>query len=384
MPTKKILIINGHPDKESFNSALVEAYKKGALSANADVKEIHVRDLKFNPNLQFGYRRRKDLEPDLLKAQEQILWVDHLVWVYPVWWGSLPAILKGFIDRVFLPGFAFRKRENSVWWDKLLKNKTDRIISTMDQPNWYYWLVYGQPSHNAMKKLTLEFSGIAPVKITSIGPIRLSKESYRKNWLEKIEKLGQSQKSNLFSKDYFSIPFKDSKMQTVKTKKIQITLAVGFLFLSFCSFCKEKPKTSEEFQATEKQTKNQTAAKKYNPVVYFEIPVRDMERAIQFYKSVFHFEFEKTIIDENEMALFPFTDTHLGISGALAKGKIYRPTKEGVLLYFKTETIEETLQLATKNGGKILYPKTSNGELGFVAEFEDSEGNRIGLHQSVK
>ena len=154
---KKILIINGHPDKESFNFALAEAYKKGAIASGADVKEIQVSDLNFNPNLSFGYSKRTELEADLIDAQEKIKWAEHLVWFYPVWWGSVPALLKGFIDRTFLPGFAFQKRENSVWWDKLLTNKTAHIISTLDQPTWYYWLVNGRPTYYAMKKMTLEF-----------------------------------------------------------------------------------------------------------------------------------------------------------------------------------------------------------------------------------
>lgn len=186
---KKILIINGHPDTESYNVALTKAYKKGALASGAVVQEIHIAELRFNPNLQYGYRKRTELEPDLIEAWEKIQWAEHLVWIYPVWWGSVPAIMKGFIDRLFLPGFAYQKRENSVWWDKLLSGKTARIISTMDQPNWYYWLVYRAPSHHAMKKLTLEFCGVKPVKVTAIGPIRLSKESYREKWLKRIEKI---------------------------------------------------------------------------------------------------------------------------------------------------------------------------------------------------
>ncbi|TSE09891.1 VOC family protein, partial [Aquimarina algiphila] len=71
-----------------------------------------------------------------------------------------------------------------------------------------------------------------------------------------------------------------------------------------------------------------------------------------------------------------------GISGALAKGEIYKPTNDGVVIYFKTENIDKTLKIVIENGGQMLYPKTSNEELGFVAEFEDSEGNRIALHQS--
>jgi predicted enzyme related to lactoylglutathione lyase len=122
---------------------------------------------------------------------------------------------------------------------------------------------------------------------------------------------------------------------------------------------------------------------KFNPVVYFEIPVTNMPRAIAFYKAVFNFTFEVENIDNNEMALFPFTETSSGISGALAKGEIYKPTKDGVLIYFKTENIEHTLQLATDNGAKILYPETNNG-IGLVAEFEDTEGNRIALFQSIK
>lgn len=188
---KKILIINGHPDKESFNFALANAYKTGALAAGHEVQEIIVRDLIFNPNLQFGYRKRTDLEPDLLDAREKITWANHMIIIYPVWWGSVPAMLKGFLDRVLLPGFAFKKRENSVWWDKFLTNKSARIICTMDQPSWYYRLVYARPSTNAMKKATLEFCGIKPVRVTSIGPIRLSKDSYRSNWLKKVEVLGK-------------------------------------------------------------------------------------------------------------------------------------------------------------------------------------------------
>ncbi len=188
---KKIVIINGHPDEESYNFGLAAAYKKGAERAGATVIDIIIKDLTFNPNLQFGYRKRTELEPDLLIAQEKITWADHIVWIYPVWWGSMPAILKGFIDRVFLPGFAYQKRENSVWWDKLLKGKSARIISTLDQPKWYYWLIYRRPSYNAMKKLTLEFCGISPVRTTTIGPIRLSKAEFRETWLNKVERLGQ-------------------------------------------------------------------------------------------------------------------------------------------------------------------------------------------------
>ena len=191
---RKILIINGHPNKDAFNFGITAAYKKGAENSGAEVKEIIIADLKFNPNLQFGYQKRIELEPDLTDAWEKIKWADHLIWVHPVWWGGLPAIMKGFIDRLFLPGFAFQYRENSVWWDKLLMGRTAHIITTLDQPSWYYWFAFGRPSVNQLKKSTLEFCGIKPVKVTYVGPIKNTKLSLRKNWLDKIEKLGENLK----------------------------------------------------------------------------------------------------------------------------------------------------------------------------------------------
>lgn len=120
---------------------------------------------------------------------------------------------------------------------------------------------------------------------------------------------------------------------------------------------------------------------KHNPVVYFEIPVHDLGRAMRFYQAVFSFVFEKEVIDHHEMALFPFEENSSGISGALAKGEIYQPTQQGVLVYFSTSDIDETLRLALENDATLLYPKTDNG-IGWVAEFKDSEGNRIALYQA--
>jgi len=191
---KKILIINGHPNNNSLNFALAAAYKKGAVNAGAEVREITIRDLKFNPNLQSGYQKRTELEPDLLEAREKIKWAEHLVWVHPVWWGGLPAITKGFIDRLFLPGFAFQYRENSVWWDKLLKGKTAHILTTMDQPAWYYRFVFGQPSINQLKKSTLEFCGVKPVKVSYFGPVKSATDAVRGKWLQKAEQSGREQR----------------------------------------------------------------------------------------------------------------------------------------------------------------------------------------------
>ena len=160
-----------------------------------------------------------------------------------------------------------------------------------------------------------------------------------------------------------------------------IIFGLGLLFYGFFSMtvtsCNDKSSSDNENLNKEKMNKDS------NPAVYFEIPAVDIDRAIKFYSNVFNFSFDKQVIDNNQMALFPFSEENSGISGALAKGEIYKPTKDGVVIYFGTKDIDTTLKLAIENGGQILYPKTSNGDLGFVAEFEDSEGNRIALHQRL-
>jgi len=166
-----------------------------------------------------------------------------------------------------------------------------------------------------------------------------------------------------------------NKRTIIKSSKLKLSIILFGLFIIMLSSCNAHSNKSTQ------QVNKDIIQKKSNPVVYFEIPVIDMDRATKFYSNVFNFNFDTTIIDNNEMALFPFIQENSGISGALVKGEIYKPTKDGVLIYFNTANMDETLRLANTNGGKILYPKTDNG-VGLVAEFEDTEGNRIALYQS--
>ena len=188
---KNVLIIQGHPVKDTFSEHLKDAYKKGAESVKAEVKILQLSDLDFDLNFSEGYRGDQELEPDLVKAQELISWADHIVFIYPNWWSTFPALLKGFIDRTFLPGFAFKYRKDSLLWDKLLTGKTARIIVSMDSPIWYYKWFTKAPGHHAMKKGVLEFCGVKPVRITSLGPIKKSTESQRNKWLKKVESFGK-------------------------------------------------------------------------------------------------------------------------------------------------------------------------------------------------
>lgn len=119
-----------------------------------------------------------------------------------------------------------------------------------------------------------------------------------------------------------------------------------------------------------------------NPVLHFEIPVTDMERAVSFYQSVFGIKLRRDEVDGYEMAFFPRDDRAPGASGALAKGDVYKPSLEGTIIYFDVNSIDTVLERASASGSRVLYEKTDLGAAGYVAEFEDSEGNRIALTQS--
>jgi len=121
-----------------------------------------------------------------------------------------------------------------------------------------------------------------------------------------------------------------------------------------------------------------------NPVVYFEIPALDLERACDFYSNVFETTLTKDMVDGYQMAFFESSGDSFGATGALVVGDVYVPSHQGCFLYFGVESIDETVARALEHGGSVLYPKKSNGDLGFVAEIQDSEGNRIALHEESK
>ncbi|MBN2984670.1 NAD(P)H-dependent oxidoreductase [Cohnella algarum] len=186
----KIVVVAGHPDPQSFCSALSDAYMEGASGSGAEVRKIDLSRIRFDPNLRFGYRQRTELEEELTEAQKWIRWADHLVFVYPTWWGAMPAVLKGFIDRVFLPGFAFKYRKDSLLWDKLLTGKSAHLIVTMDTPIWYNRWIYRRAGIQVMKRNILQFCGISPVRVTELSPVKPSTEELRRKWLDRAKRLG--------------------------------------------------------------------------------------------------------------------------------------------------------------------------------------------------
>jgi NAD(P)H dehydrogenase (quinone) len=194
MAGNNVLIINGHPDRESLSAGLSIAYKQGAEKSKAEVNLINIRDLEFNPNLQFGYRKKTELEPDLISSIEKMKEANHIVWVFPMWWYGYPALLKGFIDRTFLPGITFEYVPGKAFPKKLFNGKTGRVIITADTPKWYNSIIMQSPAINQFKKGTLQFCGINPVKVSYIAPIKGSTEAFRNKWLTKIRKMGLDNK----------------------------------------------------------------------------------------------------------------------------------------------------------------------------------------------
>ncbi len=188
---KKVIVINGHPSKDSFCTALANSYASGLEEKGVNFNLVHLSELDFNPILENGYQKRTELEPDLLATWDKIKEADHMVFVYPNWWGTYPALLKGFIDRIFLPGFAFEQYENSIKWAKLLKGKTAHIIVTMDSPGFVYKLFLKSPGHNSIKRCVLDFCGVNTVKTTNFRIVKTSTPEKRKKWLSKAFILGK-------------------------------------------------------------------------------------------------------------------------------------------------------------------------------------------------
>lgn len=188
---KKILVINGHSSKTSLCGALSEKYALGAQSSGHEIHVMHLSDLKFDPILHKGYQEIQPLEPDLVEAQKKITWADHIVVVYPIWWSSIPALLKGFFDRTFLPGFAFQYQPGKTFWARLLKGRTGEIILTTDAPTWWNKWILKDPAIHMVKKGTLEFCGIKVKKVTSLPMIKEQSKEGIEKMLVKIEGLGR-------------------------------------------------------------------------------------------------------------------------------------------------------------------------------------------------
>lgn len=189
-PRKKVFILLGHPDDDSFNATLAMEYERGALEAGHEVRRMNLGDMKFDPILRHGYRTIQELEPDLMMFQENVKWSDHFVIFYPSWWSTMPALLKGIFDRAWLPGFAY-KFTGEFSWVKLMKGKTARVFVTSDNIPFAQWLLVGDTT-NEIAKGILGFAGFK-VRVKKFGYLKhFGSIGRRERIKRKVYKLGKA------------------------------------------------------------------------------------------------------------------------------------------------------------------------------------------------
>lgn len=190
---KKIFILLGHPDKETLNGSLASVYERGVTEAGHEVRRMNLGDMQFDPILHLGYKSIQPLEPDLKTFQENVRWCDHFVIFYPSWWSTMPALLKGLFDRVWLPGFAYQFVEGGYMWKKLMKGKSASMFITSDTAPIIQRLIFGDTT-NELKKGILWFAGFGPIYVHKFGYLKHFGDSRKVSIKEKVYKLGKKGK----------------------------------------------------------------------------------------------------------------------------------------------------------------------------------------------
>lgn len=199
--SRRLLVIIGTPLPDTLNHALAGAYIDAARAAGAEVRQI---DLAHDPIP--GHPRSRDqlraprpgndrdlpLDPEVARYLDDVLWADHLAIFHPQWWGTTPAALKAFIDRVFLSGATFRYRERSALSERLLVGRTASIVMTMDSPRFWNRLVYRGAAEASLTRATLGYCGVRTTRISRHTPIRFSDDAARRRWIEAAAKGGRA------------------------------------------------------------------------------------------------------------------------------------------------------------------------------------------------
>jgi putative NADPH-quinone reductase len=192
---KQIVILQGHPDPSGkrFGHALADAYIQGAREGGHAVKSIDVAKLEF-PLLRTKEDFERGAPPESIReAQSQIRWADHLVIFFPLWLGTMPALLKGFFEQAFRYGFALGKPEGGKGLTRLLAGKSARIVVTMGMPAFFYRWYFRAHGVKGMARSILGLAGIRPIKESLIGMVEGSSAG-REKWLVKMRVLGRKGK----------------------------------------------------------------------------------------------------------------------------------------------------------------------------------------------
>jgi len=189
----RIVLIQGHPEAGGarFCHALAAAYAEGARAGVHEVRLVDVAALSFPLLRSQREWSAGQVPPDIVRAQAEVKWAQHLVFVYPMWLGEMPALLKGFLEQVLRPGFGTSAVEGGMKWEKLLRGKSARIVVTMGMPALAYRWWFGAHSLRSLKRNILGFCGIAPLRDTLIGNVEGCGAATRERWLERMRALGR-------------------------------------------------------------------------------------------------------------------------------------------------------------------------------------------------
>jgi NAD(P)H dehydrogenase (quinone) len=190
---KRIFIFNGHPVKNSLSRTLVEAYADAARQAGHEVRLTHLHDLSFDTDFAWvDFEHPKPLEPELEQWLQDLSWSEHFMMSTPMWWGGLPAKLKGLFDRALLPGRAFDTRHKTLLGlpGPLLTGRTARVVITSDTPGWFMRLAYRNALVWQLRGQILEFVGLKPTRITHLSPASEPKAGAVQRWVKQVRALG--------------------------------------------------------------------------------------------------------------------------------------------------------------------------------------------------
>ncbi|WP_418594150.1 NAD(P)H-dependent oxidoreductase [Ponticoccus sp. (in: a-proteobacteria)] len=191
---KRIFVLNGHPGGTSLSKRLSEAYAQAATKAGHDLRLTHLHDLTFDPDFGEGsYKTLKPLEDDLQAVAADLEWSEHVVLLTPMWWGGVPAKLKGLFDRVLLPGFAFDPRQKRLGLPKpLLAGRTARLIMTSDTPDWFFRLAYGRAMVRQLRAQVFGYVGIKPLRVTHFSEASHPAPKVVERWSDAVAALGRA------------------------------------------------------------------------------------------------------------------------------------------------------------------------------------------------
>lgn len=191
--SKAILIIQGHPDASAphFCHALANSYRRGAEAKGHTVEQLELARLDF-PWLSSEQAWSHEPAPEaIVQAQSRIAAADHIVMIYPLWLGTMPALVKAFLEQTLRPGFAFDQSAREGKGQRLLKGKSARVIITMGMPGFFYRWFFRAHGYWYLKRNILKFCGFAPVRHCFIGLVGSKADTGRKKWLEKVRQLGE-------------------------------------------------------------------------------------------------------------------------------------------------------------------------------------------------